>query len=56
MAANPTQITLGEFCKGRSKQNIQKNPNIAFVIMTLDKKDMERKRKMDTPQTGGAGV
>lgn len=38
MAANPTQITLGEFCKGRSKQNIQKNPNIAFVIMTLDKK------------------
>ena len=38
MAANPTQITLGEFCKGKSKEYIQKNPNIAFLIMTLDKK------------------
>jgi hypothetical protein len=38
MAANENQITLGEFCKGRSKQYIQQNPNTAFLIMTLDKK------------------
>ncbi len=38
MAAGPNQLTLGEFCQGLSKQHIQKNPNIAFLIMTLDKK------------------
>jgi len=38
MAANSTQVTLGEFCQGLSKQYIQKNPNIAFLVMTLDKK------------------
>ena len=34
MASSPTQLTLGEFCKGMSKQYIQRNPNIAFLIMT----------------------
>jgi len=38
MATNPTQLTLGEFCQGLSKQYIQENPKIAFLIMTLDKK------------------
>ena len=38
MAANSTQVTLGEFCQGLSKEYIQKNPNIAFLVMTLDKK------------------
>jgi len=32
------QITLGEFCKGLSKQYIQQNPEIAFLVLTLDKK------------------
>jgi hypothetical protein len=32
------QITLGEFCKGLSKQYIQQNPQIAFLVLTLDKK------------------
>ena len=38
MASNPEQLTLGEFCQGRSKQYIQKNRDIGFLIMTLDKK------------------
>jgi hypothetical protein len=38
MAASPVQLTMGEFCKGMSKQYIQQNPNVAFLIMTLDRK------------------
>ena len=38
MAPEPKQLTLGQFCKGLSKLFIQKNPNIAFLIMTMDKK------------------
>jgi len=37
-ANGPTQITLGEFCKGLSKQYIQEIPQIAFLVLTLDKK------------------
>lgn len=38
MAPKHDKITLGQFCKGLSKQYIQENPHIAFVIMTMDKK------------------
>jgi len=38
MAAKPNQVTLGQFCKGLSKQNIQENPKVAFLIMTMDKR------------------
>ena len=38
MAAKPDQLTLGQFCKGLSKQYIQENPHVAFLIMTMDKK------------------
>ncbi|MFH1243328.1 MAG: pyridoxamine 5'-phosphate oxidase family protein [Pseudomonadota bacterium] len=38
MAVSPSGLTLGEFCKGRSKEYIQKNPNIAFLIMTPDRR------------------
>jgi hypothetical protein len=38
MAPKPDQLTLGQFCKGLSKQYIQQNPHIAFLIMTMDKK------------------
>ena len=38
MAPKPNQITLGQFCQGLSKQYIQENPHIAFLIMTMDKK------------------
>lgn len=37
-ASGPTQMTLGEFCKGKSKEYIQQHPEIAFAIMTMDKK------------------
>jgi hypothetical protein len=37
-AANPKQVILGEFCKGRSKSQIQKNPRIGFLVMTMDRK------------------
>ncbi|MBW1892153.1 MAG: hypothetical protein JRF40_07590 [Deltaproteobacteria bacterium] len=37
-ASGPSQMTLGEFCKGKSKEYIQKSPDIAFIIMTMDKK------------------
>jgi len=38
MALKPDRLTLGQFCKGLSKQYIQQNPQIAFLIMTMDKK------------------
>ncbi len=38
MALRSDQLTLGQFCKGLSKQYIRQNPHIAFLIMTLDKK------------------
>ena len=38
MAPRPNQLTLGQFCEGLSKQYIQQNRNISFLIMTMDKK------------------
>lgn len=38
MAARPDQLTLGQFCVGLSKQYIQQNPEIAFLIMTMDRR------------------
>lgn len=38
MAPRPDQITLGEFCRGLSKQYIQQNPRIAFLVMTMDRR------------------
>jgi hypothetical protein len=37
-ARNTRQLTLGQFCKGLSKAYIQENPDIAFLVMTLDRK------------------
>jgi hypothetical protein len=37
-AAGPKQITLGEFCKGSSKMFIQKNPKVAFLVLTMDRR------------------
>lgn len=36
-AKTATELTIGEFCKGISKENMQKNPQVAFVIMTMDR-------------------
>ena len=38
MAAKPNQITVGEFCQGKSKEYMQHNAKIGFAILTLDKK------------------
>jgi len=38
MAPRPDRITLGGFCRGLSKQYIQQNPNVAFLIMTMDRR------------------
>ena len=45
MAPKPNQITLGQFCQGLSKQHIQENNYIAFLIMTMDKKMWRGKAK-----------
>jgi uncharacterized pyridoxamine 5'-phosphate oxidase family protein len=37
-ASGPKQVILGEFCKGSSKSQIQKNPKIGFLVMTMDRK------------------
>ncbi|MFP3981458.1 MAG: hypothetical protein ACLFUY_08695, partial [Desulfobacterales bacterium] len=37
-AAGPSQLTLGEFCKGTSKANIQQYPETAFCVMTMDRR------------------
>lgn len=36
--SGPSTVTLGEFCKGTGKTNIQKNPKTAFLIMTMDRR------------------
>ncbi|MEN6360762.1 MAG: hypothetical protein ABFD59_12040 [Smithella sp.] len=38
MASTPTQLTIGEFCKGMSKAYMQQTGKIGFAIVTLDKK------------------
>jgi hypothetical protein len=38
MAPAPSQLTIGEFCKGMSKIYMRQNPKIGFAILTLDKK------------------
>ncbi len=37
-ANGPSQVTLGEFCRGESKTNIQKNPKTAFLVLTMDRR------------------
>ena len=38
MAPDPTHLTLGQFCKGLSKEYIQSNPHVSFIVMTMDKR------------------
>ena len=38
MAAKPDQLIVGEFCKGISKEYMQRTRKIGFAILTLDKK------------------
>ncbi|MBN1363320.1 MAG: hypothetical protein JW976_00810 [Syntrophaceae bacterium] len=38
MASKPNQLTVGEFCQGRSKEYMQQTQKIGFAILTQDKK------------------
>jgi hypothetical protein len=38
MASTPTQLTIGEFCKGLSKTYMSQTQKIGFAILTLNKK------------------
>ena len=38
MAAKPDQLTVGEFCQGKSKEYMRLTSKIGFAILTLDKK------------------
>ena len=38
MAQEGNRLTLGQFCEGLSKQYIQRNPRVAFLVMTMEKK------------------
>lgn len=38
MAATPRQLIVGEFCKGKSKEYMQRTGKIGFAVMTMDKK------------------
>jgi hypothetical protein len=38
MACGPSQLTLGEFSKGKSKEHLQENPRMAFLVLTMDRK------------------
>ncbi len=38
MASTPTQLTIGEFCKGVSKDYMQQTRKTGFAVVTLDKK------------------
>lgn len=52
-AAGPTTVTLGEFCRGYSKQYLQQRPEAGFCIMTLDKKMWRGKAKWAHLKTEG---
>lgn len=43
MASTPTQMTIGEFCKGVSKDYLQQSRKAGFAILTLDKKTLAGK-------------
>lgn len=38
MAKDATHLTIGEFCRGWSKENMEKNPAIGFALLTLDRR------------------
>lgn len=54
MAANPRQLTLGQFCTGLSKWYIQLNPDVGFLIMSMDKRFWRGKARWTHKRTEGA--
>ena len=37
-AVTPKKLVFGEFCGGRSKQNLERNPKAAFLVLTGDRR------------------
>lgn len=53
MAGSPGTVTWGQFTEGLSKQNVRRNPNTAFMIMTLDRNVWRGKARWTHSATGG---
>ncbi len=53
MAAGPKQLTLGQFCTGLSKWYIQLNPDVGFLIMSMDKRFWRGKARWTHKRTEG---
>ena len=53
MACRPDQLTLGQFCMGLSKWYMQLNPQVGFLIMTMDKRLWRGKGRWTHKKTDG---
>ncbi len=53
MAANPRQMTLGQFSTGLSKYYMQLNPEVGFLVMSMDKKLWRGKARWTHKQSDG---
>ena len=53
MACRPDQLTLGQFCMGLSKRYMQMNPQVGFLIMTLDRRLWRGKARWTHKKTQG---
>jgi len=36
-AKDPTHLMFGQFCEGRSKSNVEREPRVGFLVMTLER-------------------
>jgi hypothetical protein len=53
MAPGPTLVTIGQFCMGRSKWYMQQKKDIAFLIMSQEKKMWRGKARWTHKRTEG---
>jgi hypothetical protein len=53
MASGPNQLTLGQFCMGLSKWYMQLNPEVGFLVMTMDKRLWRGKARWTHKKTDG---
>jgi hypothetical protein len=44
-AKGPEHLTWGQFCEGRSKENVRRDPRVGFLVMTMDKEDWRGKAR-----------
>jgi len=53
-AKDPTHLMWGQFCEGRSKDNVRHRPETAFGIMTMDRRLWRGKARWTHSATEGA--